>query len=247
MTRRRVGRRRVLAALGSGTLALAGCLGAGNGRSDGSGMTDRAGTDGTDGEGNATGTAAQGTPDHTVWEGIDGQPAQGPEVGAATATVVAFEDPSCPRCAAFHRETVPRLLSDLVEPGTATYVVRPYPIVYEWGKPATRALWATYEQDAESFWGLLDHYFRTQGRFDSDNVVDLTRSWLEAETSVDVEAVVEAASADGFPEPVQTNLDVGDRANVSGTPTVFLFRDGAYRTRATGSVSYDLVASALNV
>jgi hypothetical protein len=31
------------------------------------------------------------------------------------------------------------------------------------------------------------------------------------------------------------------------TPTLFMFRDGEYRTEASGSVSYDLVTNALNL
>lgn len=223
MNQRRVGRRAVLCGLaGAGVAALAGCLGVGE--SDSSPLAD-----------------------HAVGEGIADQPTQGPAVGDASATVVAFEDPSCPRCAAFHRDTVPRLRSDLVEPGTLTYVLRPLPIVYEWGQPATRALWATYERDSEAFWGLLDHYFTEQGAFDTGNVLDRTAAWLTAETSVDAAAVVEAAEAEGYPTPVQTNLDVGESADVNGTPTVFLFRDGEFRTRATGSVSYDLITNALEL
>jgi protein-disulfide isomerase len=222
MDERGVTRRRALAAgVGAGVTALAGCLGFGG---DGGALAD-----------------------HPAASGVGAQPRRGPPVGEATTTLVGFEDPSCSRCAAFHRDTVPRILSDLVEPGTATYVVRPYPVVYAWGEPATRALWATYERDAESFWGLLDHYFAEQGAFGSGNVVERTRAWLERETDVDAGAVVEAASAEGFPDPVRENLDVGERAEVVETPTLFMFRDGEYRTEASGSVSYDLVTSALNL
>ncbi|MWG34565.1 DsbA family protein [Halomarina oriensis] len=242
MNERRVSRRRVLASLGLGTAALAGCLGVGGGES-GDGGSGEASGNGTGGSG---GTGASGL-DHPVGDGIDGQPTLGPAAGTAEATLVAFEDPSCPRCAAFHRDTVPRIRSELVDTGRATYVVRPYPIVYAWGEPATRALWATYERDAEAFWSLLDHYFTEQGSFDESNVVDRTRSWLDAETSVDVDAVVNAAEADGFPAPVQSNLDIGEAEGINGTPTVVMFRDGQYQSRATGSVSYDLITSALNL
>jgi len=241
MNQRRVSRRRVLAGVGLGTAALAGCLGVGG--SDGSGGSGLATGNGT---GDATGSGSSGL-DHPVGEGIDGQPTLGPAAGTAEATLVAFEDPSCPRCAAFHRDTVPRLRSELVEPGRATYVVRPYPIVYAWGEPATRALWATYERDTDAFWGLLDHYFTEQGAFDESSVLDRTRSWLDAETSVDADAVVSAAEADGFPAPVRANLDIGEAEGIDGTPTVLMFRDGEYQTRATGSVSYDLVVNALDL
>jgi hypothetical protein len=46
---------------------------------------------------------------------------------------------------------------------------------------------------------------------------------------------------------VETDLSASEAADVSGTPTVFFFRDGEYRTRATGSVSFEFVTGALDL
>jgi len=230
----RTTRRAVLA--GSVALFGAGCLGGGGGGSD----------DG-DGNGDGDGDATPPLADHPVGQHLDAQPRLGPDPTGATATIVAFEDPSCPRCAAFESTTVPKIRSELVDTGQASFVVRTVPLVYPWGEPAIHALEATYARDADAFWALFAHYFDEQDAFDADNVLDRTASFLSAETDVDAAGVVADAESEAYADAVDTDLAAAEAADVSGTPTVFLFRDGQYRTRATGSVSFDLVTRALGL
>jgi len=195
--------------------------------------------------GGGDGDGARSLSTHPVGTDLSTQPRLGPEPGLAPATIVAFEDPSCPRCAAFERNTVPQIRTELVDPGEATFVARTIPVVYPWGGPATYALEATFARDADAFWTLAAHYFDRQDTFDRDNVLDRTESFLAAETDVDAAGVVADAEREAHADAVQTDLDASEAADVDGTPTVFLFRDGEYRTRATGSVSFDFVTGAL--
>lgn len=223
-----VSRRSYLAGAGALSLAaLAGCLGGGG--------------DGPDDD--ATPFA-----DHPATANIADQPMKGPEPSSADAVVVAFEDPSCTRCRAFERDTVPRIEAELVEPGRATLVFRGYPVVYQWGGPATHALEATFARDVDAFWALKDHYYTNQPDFDAENVLELTREFLAAETGVDPDAIVEAVESGATEPAVQTDLDAGMNAGAGRTtPHVFLFRDGEYRTKAAGSVSYSVVTNALGL
>jgi protein-disulfide isomerase len=238
-------RRDLLLAGAVGLGGLGGCLGDSGGGAGGSdtpspGSTAADATDAaTDGPTTATFDAHPATADVAAQ----------PRLGSADADVqiVAFEDPSCPRCRAFERNTVPEIRSELVEPGTGSFVVRTAPLVYPWGEPAIHALEATYARDADAFWGLLGHYFEAQSSFDADNVRSKTASWLSANTELDGEGVVEAADGDEAAAAVAADVDAAEAANVTGTPTVFLFRDGSYVTRATGSVSFDLIRSALGL
>jgi protein-disulfide isomerase len=224
-------RRAVLSTSAAALAALAGCTG-GSGPDGGSG-------------GNAdSGTSLS---DHPATGGVDGQPRLGPALADAPAVVVSFEDPSCSRCAAFERTTVPRL-REHVDAGELAYVFRVYPVVYEWGKPAVQALEATYARDADAFWALASHYFETQSDFSTDNVLDRTESFLASETGLDAAAVVADAEAKAYDDAVQVDLDAGEAAGAGRTtPHLFLFRDGEYRSKASGSVSYDLIASALEL
>jgi protein-disulfide isomerase len=229
--------------------ALAGCSGSGQSDgSDGSGSGgDSGGTDGGDGSGSDGGGGAT----HDALTAIDSQPHLGPAPGEATGTIVAFEDPSCSRCAAFEQNIVPKIRSNLVESGKATFVFRGYPVIYAWGDPATHALEATYARDESAFWTLVSHYFENQGDFrrtTTDEVFAKTESFLASETSVDAEAVVTAAESDAAGAAVQTDLDAGKAAGAGRTtPHVFLFRDGQYRTKAAGSVSYETIEAVLQV
>ena len=226
----RTTRRTVLA--GGVSMLGAGCLGSGGG-----------GDGDEDGGSGDTPTLA----DHPVGGDLDAQPRLGPDPGTAAGTIVAFEDPSCPRCAAFEAQTVPKIRSELVDPGDASYVVRTAPLVYPWGEPAIHALEATHARDADAFWALLAHYFDEQDALDTGNVLDRTETFLRGETAVDGAAVVADAESGASGAAVRTDVDAAEAADVSGTPTVFLFRDGEYRTRVTGSVSFELVRQSLGL
>lgn len=235
-------RRRFLAA--GLSLAVAGCASGSNetpAGASGSGGDDAQSTPG-DGETLAT---------HPATTSLDSQPRLGPSPGEATGTIVAFEDPSCPRCRAFEQTVVPEIRSNLTDSGAATYVVRPYPVIYDWGEPAVRALEATHDRDAEAFWQLFDHYFDAQDAFKdagADEVYPRTEAFLADSTDLDAAAVVEAAENGAVESDVQTNLDAGEAAAVGRTtPHVFLFRDGRFRTRASGSISYSVIESALEL
>ncbi|WP_313691468.1 DsbA family protein [Halorarum halobium] len=160
---------------------------------------------------------------------------------------MAFEDPSCPTCRRFERQTGSRLRDGPLADGRLRFVVRTYPIIYPWGEPATQALEATYAREADAFWGLFDHYFARQDDFDGDNVLDRTRDWLDANTDLDADAVVADAEAEAYDDAVQADLDAGEAAGADRTPTLYMFRDGTYHTVASGVVSYDTVAAALEL
>ncbi len=241
--------------LGSGlAVALAGCLGGTGGGGDGGG------SDGGDGTPTATTMmndatqTATATPtgesleNHPAAQGLDAQPRLGPDPFDAPATIITFEDPSCPRCAAFERSTVPKIRSELVDTGQAAYVFRVYPVIYQWGKPATQALESTFARSSEAFWALSHHYFENQSSFGTDNVLTKTGEFLAANTDVDAEAVVADAEAKAHDDQVQLDLTAGQNAGAGRTtPTVFLFKDGRYQTKAAGSVSFSVVKNALGL
>lgn len=218
-------RRHYLRAAGAGAaLALAGCL-------------DVGGSGGGSGDGAGTPIA-----DHEAATDLEAQPRLGSLGGNV---VLAFEDPSCTTCRRFHENTFPRIRENLIGDEGA-YVLRNFPVVYEWGGPATRALEATFDRSAEAHWALVDHYFGTQSEFGSDDVLDRTAAFLDAETEVDGGAVAEAVRAGEYDGAVEADVAAAEAAGYSEiTPTIVLFRDGEYVTRTQGSVGYDAVARAL--
>jgi len=216
-------RRRYLALAGAGVVgALAGC-----GASGGSG------------------SGGQSIDDHPAAAGLEDQPRRG-ELGGHV--VLAFEDPSCPTCRNFHQQTLPDIESNIVEPGLGAYVVRTYPIIYPWGEPATQALESTYARGESAFWSLFGHYFEAQEEFDSENVLDRTTSFLNESTDLDGDAVRTDAENRAHDDAVQADITAAENADLpQQTPILVLFRDGEFVTTANGSVSYDLIAGALEV
>jgi protein-disulfide isomerase len=248
-------RRRFLASTVSTSLLLAGCRGDSGG--DGGAGGDGGGSGGSGGSG-GTATTTTATADesetlagHPAATDLAAQPTLGPAPSDATATIVAYEDPSCPRCANFETEVVPTLRSDYVEPGDLSLVFRGYPVVYDWGKPATRALEAAFDRSAAAHWALAEHYFETQDDFSDDDletVYPKTESFLAESTDLDAATVVEEANAGAYDGAVRTDLDAGMEAGAKSiTPHLFLFRDGVYQTTVTGYVGVDVITSALQL
>ena len=262
-------RRRLLAALG--TAGIAGCLGGGGGGGGDSpeptatpasttapsttqatetpGTTQTA-TAGETPSATATETSAPSTStpelgavaDHPAAADLRAQPRRG-EFGGHV--VLAFEDPSCSRCAAFHQRVIPDIRRNLVEPGKAAFVVRTYPVVYPWGDPASRALEATFARDEATFWELLAYYYRNRDQFGTDNVLRRTESFLTG-TRVDQNAVVADVESGAADDAIAANVAAAEAADLGRTtPVVVLFRDGQFVTTANGSVSYTLIANAL--
>ena len=200
---------------------------------------------GCGGGGGSSGGGGQTVDDHPAAAGLDAQPRRG-DLGGHV--VLAFEDPSCPTCRNFHQQTLPDIQENIVDPGLGAYVVRTYPIIYPWGEPATQALESTYARSSDAFWSLFGHYFETQGEFTSENVLDRTATFLNDSTDLDGDAVRTDAENRAHDDAVQADIDAAEAAELpQQTPILVLFRDGEFVTTANGSVSYDLIAGALEI
>jgi len=262
-------RRAVLRRVAAGTVGvagLAGCLGRDGGDDDnpyasGDGATGTpdgdtsdattaggtsAGDDGLDVEiGVADGRALEG---HPAVRDLGGQPYFGPPPGEAAGTVIAFEDTSCSRCAAFEENTVERIRTELAAAGDATFVFRGYPILYpSTSRPACAVLEATLDRSARAHFAMAKEYFANQSDYSSDNVYDRSERRLDELTTLDGAAVVGDARAGAYDDAVETDLAAGEAAGADSTPAVYLFRDGAFRTMASGSLSFEAVRTALGL
>lgn len=185
---------------------------------------------------------------HPLGQDLEEWPRLGQDPFDASATLIVLDDPSCPRCAAFHEDTISELESNYVESGELTVVNRPYPVVYEWGEPAAHALEATTDRDEDAYWGLLGHYFDEQGSFDVDNVFDRTETWLDENTDLDAQAVVEDARDEEFADRIDATLSAGDAADAGEvTPSTFAFQDGDLQTSLNGSVSLITIETVLGL
>lgn len=230
--------RRELLAASAGTLAaLAGCAGGATESSDDSVTTNT---------GASADRATAAFDGHPATRGLDAQPRLGPPAADAPALIVGYEDPSCSSCRRFERNTLPEIVERLVQPGRAAFVFRGYPVVYEWGKPATQALEATFAASESAFWALKDYYYAEQAQFETDNVLAKTESFLASETDVDAGTVVEDARNRRYDAAVRADTASAEAAGANGvTPSFYLFRDGEFKTKVAGPQGYPVFAAAL--
>ena len=119
------------------------------------------------------GSAGSGSQDAAlVSRQLQGIPQHGTVLGSpkAPVTVVEFGDLQCPVCRAFSYEISPKLISDLVRPGTAKYEFRNYTIIGSQSTSAAKAALAASEQDR--YWNFIELFYRNQGPENSGYVTD---------------------------------------------------------------------------
>lgn len=201
---------------------------------------------GSDGNEDEQTTAGKSIRNHPSADNIENQPTLGPSPLESGAVIIAFEDPSCPPCRRFEQDTFPRIREDWTARGEATFVYRGLPIVYDWGQPAVAALEGIYEHEVSAFWSLKEHYYEHQDEFTVDNVRERTKRFVETETDVDAERLVEGLEAGRYEDAVAVDTEAASRAGIESTPTFALFKDGGFLTLIHGAHSFSVFEAALD-
>lgn len=235
-------------------LGLAGCLG---GQSDDGQTTTTATTAATAPE-NGTTVAETGTTtttetmtataskiDHPSAVGVADEPTLGPKPWEAEAAIIVFSDPSCPYCQDFHEKTYPKLKKNLVDPGTVSYVYRTYPKVDPWGETAIYALESVFRRNEAVFWELRDHYYENPGQ--SVLTEQTTRQFLEENSDLDVDGVIEDMNQQTYSESVEEDLNAARKADMTTIPSYAIITNGEVRTTAHGVSSYQNIKTMLGV
>jgi protein-disulfide isomerase len=88
-------------------------------------------------------------------------------LGAANApiTIIEYASLTCPHCAHFHTETLPKLKSEYIETGKVKYVFRDFPL----DRLALNAAMIAQCAGPERYFTFLDVFFRQQGSWTSGN------------------------------------------------------------------------------
>jgi protein-disulfide isomerase len=79
----------------------------------------------------------------------------------APITIIEYSSLTCPHCAAFHRDTLPTIKKNWIEPGKARLVYRPFPL----DGLALRAAALASCVEGEAYFGFLEALFRGQARW----------------------------------------------------------------------------------
>ena len=79
----------------------------------------------------------------------------------APVTIVEHSSLGCPHCASFHKDTLPRIKTEYLDTGKARLVFSDFPL----GGPAVAASMVARCAPKESYFGLIETFFREQERW----------------------------------------------------------------------------------
>ena len=167
------------------------------------------------------------------------------EIGSPSAPVGCeiYTDLECPPCAAFYRDTVPRLISEYVDTGKVRLVRRDFPL------PQHRyaGLAARYA-NAAGLIGKYDAVFNqlmaTQSAWKQDG--DLETPLAMVLSAEDIKTVRNLVNEDHAPEEsMLRDRAAGADDHVQQTPSIVIVADGK-RYRISGVVSFSVIKSYLD-
>jgi protein-disulfide isomerase len=142
--------------------------------------------------------------------------ADDPRLGSATApiTIVEFADFACP----FSREAsrTMRVLAAKY-PEKINYIYRDFPITDLNGAAAQAAAAGECAHAQGKFWEYHDKLYLNQDDLSEARLISYAR-----EANLNTEQFTRCLKGDQFAEEVQTDLEDGVRAGVTGTPTFFI-------------------------
>jgi protein-disulfide isomerase len=145
--------------------------------------------------GDATGAAVTTTAQTTTAQAATapaGQPALRPEdrmLGDPNApvTIIEYASMTCPHCAKFHQESMPKLKSEFIDKGLVRYVFRPFPL----DRVALRASLMAECAPGDGYFEVLNTLFAKQQEWSkADNPLDALRE-------IGKEAGIEESKIDG--------------------------------------------------
>lgn len=141
----------------------------------------------------------------------------------APVTIVEYTDYQCPYCVRHATETLPTMISELVDTGRVRYLVKDFPLdtIHPEARAAAVAARCAGEQDA--YWEMHDELFARQGEWGGlgQGAADV---FLNLATGLGLESTAFAACLDSgrYDAVVQVNQDEGLALGVNGTPAFFI-------------------------
>jgi len=143
----------------------------------------------------------------------------------APVKVEVYEDFQCPICDQYSKTVETQLMSNEIASGKVHYVFRQFPIIDRGaadGESHQSANASLCAADQGRFWDYHDMLFANQT---GENVGDFTNKRLVAfaeALSLDMNAFNTCFNADRFKSTIDTDINAGTIAGVSGTPSVFV-------------------------
>ena len=137
----------------------------------------------------------------------------------APVTMIEYSSLGCPHCAAFHRDTLPRIKKEYIDTGKLRLIYRDFPL----GTPALAASMIARCSGPRKFFGFIEILYRSQAQWSrSDNPLEaLTRvSRFGGMTEADVEACLKYQA---LLESIRKGAEAAQKNHqINSTPTFLI-------------------------
>lgn len=138
----------------------------------------------------------------------------------AKVKVVEFADFQCPFCEQWFKSVEPTLISDYVKTGKVAFYWRDYAFLGQestWAAEAARCA-----NDQGKFWEYHDYLYNHQGQENSGAFNKDKLEGFAADLGLDTASFNSCLESDKYSKEVAADQADGQKASVSGTPTVFV-------------------------
>lgn len=139
----------------------------------------------------------------------------------AKVTIIEFADLRCPYCKQFYSDSVKQLLTDYVNTGKAKFAFRHYAFLGPASTVAANASECANEQG--KFWEMYDYLYTNQPAetdttlFTVDNLTPIAGT-----LGMNTDQFRTCLSTNKYDKNVSDDFTAGQKAGVSGTPTIFI-------------------------
>lgn len=139
----------------------------------------------------------------------------------AKVTIVEFADLRCPFCERFFTDTEPQLMKNYVDTGKAKFVFRQYAFLGPASTVAANAAECANEQG--KFWDMHDYLYKNQPD-ESDTSMYTTDklTQIAGTLGMNTDQFNSCLSANKYSDKVNADFSDGQKAGVTGTPTIFI-------------------------
>lgn len=140
----------------------------------------------------------------------------------APVTVVEFSDYQCPFCQRFFQDTKPLIDQAYIETGKVRFVYKDLPIdsIHAQARAAAEAAECAGEQDA--YWPMHDRIFQNKEEWAENPEAEIVFKRFGLDLGLDMVRFETCVDEGDYAAEVQADLEEGQRAGVTGTPTFFI-------------------------
>jgi protein-disulfide isomerase len=141
----------------------------------------------------------------------------------APVTIVEYTDYQCPFCQRHALETMPGILSDMVDTGRVHYILKDLPLDNLHPEARTAALVARCAGEQDAYWPMHDAIFAElpswsgQGEATAEILISLTSSM-----NLDEEELRACVEEERYADDIQANIDEANSMGASATPYFFI-------------------------